>query len=98
MLGFPPFAGHRMAEPCGPGHPPAGENGITVERSSNRLGAAEPVRPARLVIGIIGDMALGAPACAAGMAVPPNGVAIALVAGTPPVQLDGTDSGPTEVA
>lgn len=70
-----------------------------MERSSNRLGAAELVRPARLVIGIIGGIALGAPACAAGMALPPNGVAVAaLVAGTAPVQLDGTDSGPTEVA
>lgn len=43
-----------------------------MERSSNRLGAAAPSRPARLVTGIIGGMALGAPACPAGMAPEPS--------------------------
>lgn len=81
-------------------YPPAGEKGMTVERSSNRLGAAAPLRPARLVIGIIGGMAPDAAACAAWMAaVGPNGVAAAaLVAGAAPVQLDGAESAPTEVA
>ena len=55
------FSAIRWPSSSGPGHPPAGENGITVERSSNRLGAAEPSRPAKLVTGIIGGMALGAP-------------------------------------
>jgi hypothetical protein len=52
-----------------------------------------------LVTGIIGGMALGAPACAAGTApVPPNGIAvIALVEGAA-AEPDGTDSAPTEVA
>jgi hypothetical protein len=58
--------------------------GITVDRSSNRVGAAEPLRPPMVVIGIIGGMAGCAPACAAGMALaPPNGMpaATALVEG-----------------
>lgn len=71
-----------------------------MDRSSNRLGAAEPLRPARLVTGIIGGMPVGAPACAAGTApAPVNGVATAaVVAGAAPAQVDGTDSAPTEVA
>lgn len=70
-----------------------------MERSSNRLGAAEPSRPARLVTGIIGGVALGAPGCAAGMApVPPNGIAVTALDEGAAAQLDGTDSAPTEVA
>lgn len=70
-----------------------------MERISKRLGAAEPSRPATLVIGIIGGMAPAAAGCAAGIAlVAPNGIAAALVEGAAPTQLDGTDSGPTEAA
>jgi hypothetical protein len=55
-------------------HPPAGEKGITVDRSSNQLGAADPSRPARLATGIIGGIAVGA--CPAETApVPANGIA-----------------------
>jgi hypothetical protein len=42
-----------------PSYPPAGEKGMTVDRSSNRLGAAEALRPATLVSGIIGGIAVG---------------------------------------
>jgi hypothetical protein len=46
-------------------YPAAGVKGITVERSSNRVGAAVPARPPMLVIGIIGGMADCVPAGAA---------------------------------
>ena len=74
--------------------------GITVERSSNRVGVSAPVRPPMLVIGIIGGMADCVPAGAAEMAgVPPTCHAVpAAVAGAAPVQADGTVSAPIEVA
>lgn len=98
LLGFAPFIGRWLPASGDPRHPPAGENGTTVERSSNRLGAAEASRPARLVIGIIGGIAAGPPACPGGR-VPTNGIAAAgPVEGAAAAQLDGTDSGPTEVA
>lgn len=79
-----------------PSYPPAGEKGMTVDRSSNRLGAAEALRPATLVSGIIGGIAV-APACPVGTTLA-GGIAAALGEGATPAQLDGTDSGPTEVA
>ena len=73
--------------------------GITVERSSNRVGAAEPSRAPMVVIGIIGGMAVCAPPCAAGMEVaPPNGMAAAVALVDGAAQADGTDNAPTEVA
>ena len=73
--------------------------GITVERSSNRVGAAEPPRAPMVVIGIIGGMAVCAPPCAAGMEVaPPNGMAAAVALVDGAAQADGTDNAPTEVA
>ena len=74
--------------------------GITVERSSNRVGAPAPPRPPMLAIGIIGGMADRVPAGAAEMAgVSPTCIAVpAAVTGAAPVQADGTVSGPTEVA
>ncbi len=38
-------------------YPAAGVKGITVERSSNRVGVAAPPRPPMLATGIIGGMA-----------------------------------------
>lgn len=75
-------------------------NGMTVERSSNRVGVSTPWRPPIVVIGIIGGMPVCAPACTAGTApAPPNGVAAAaLAAGAAAVQAAGADKAPTEVA
>jgi hypothetical protein len=75
--------------------------GITVDRSSNRVGDAKPARPPKLATGIIGGMAECTPACAAGVAPAlPNCIAAAagLTDGAAPVQADGTDNAPTEVA
>ena len=75
--------------------------GITVERSSNRVGASAPPRPPMVVIGIIGGTADCVPAGAAEIAaVPPTCIAVpaAVTGGAPPVQADGTVSAPTEVA
>jgi hypothetical protein len=73
---------------------------MTVERISNRLGAAAASRPDRLVTGIIGGMPAAGPACAADAApAPVNGSAAAGFAADAALpQPDGTDSGPTEVA
>jgi hypothetical protein len=80
-----------------PGYPPAGEKGMTVERISNRLGAAGALRAARLVTGIIGGIAVGAPECPVGIGLA-HGIAPAgVVDVAAPAQLAGTDSGPTEV-
>src|ERR1700743_2965776 len=79
----------------------AGVKGITVERSSNRVGASAPPRPPMLAIGIIGGMPDCVPAVTAEMAgVPPTCIAgpAAVAAGAAPVQADGTVNAPTEVA
>jgi hypothetical protein len=82
-------------------HPVAGVKGITVERSSNRVGVAAPWRPAMLATGIIGGIADCAPAGAADMAgVPPMCIAVPAVAigGAAAVHADGTDNAPALVA
>jgi hypothetical protein len=87
--------------PPGGRYPAAGVKGITVERSSNRVGASAAPRPPILAIGIIGGMADCAPAGAAEMAgVPPTCIAVpaAVIGGAAAVQADGTVSAPTEVA
>jgi hypothetical protein len=76
-------------------YPAAGVKGITVERSSNRVGVGATWRPPIAVIGIIGGMPVCAPAWTAERApVPPNGAA----AGVAPVQAVGTDNAPAVVA
>jgi len=78
-------------------YPPAGENGTTVDRSSNRVGAGGLPRPATLVSGIIGGIALGAPAGPAGMTLASGVTGDELVGAAEAAQVDGTESGPTEV-
>src|ERR1700754_1560294 len=81
-------------------YPAAGVKGITVERSSNRVGACAPPRPPMLAIGIIGVMADCVPAAAEMAGAPPTCIAVpaAVTGGAAPVQADGTVSAPTEVA
>jgi hypothetical protein len=82
-------------------YPAAGVKGITVERSSNRVGVAAPWRPPMLATGIIGGMADCAPAGAAEMAeAPPMCIAVPAVAigGAAPVHAAGTDNAPALVA
>ena len=96
MFGSAPPGGRRAGS-----YPAAGVKGITVERSSNRVGTPAPPRPPMLAIGIIGGMADCVPAGAAERAgVPPTCIAVpaAVIGGAAPVQADGTVSAPTEVA
>src|SRR3984893_11058223 len=82
-------------------YPAAGVKGITVERSSNRVGVSAPPRPPMLAIGIIGGMADCVPAGAAEMAgLPPTCLAgpAGGTGGAAPVQAYGTVSARTEVA
>lgn len=81
--------------PPGGRYPAAGVNGITVGRSSNRVGVWAPWRPPIAVIGISGGIPVCAPAWTAETApAPPNGVA----AGAAPVHAVGTDNAPAVVA
>src|ERR1700730_5980119 len=80
-------------------YPAAGVKGITVERSSNRVGPSAPPRPPMLAIGIIGGMADCVPAGAAEMAGPPPtciAVPAAVTGGAAPGQADGSGNAPTE--
>jgi hypothetical protein len=82
-------------------YPAAGVKGITVERSSNLVGVAAPPRPLMLATGIIGGIADCVPVgAAAADGAPPRCIAVPAVVteGAAPVQVDGTDNAPTEVA
>ena len=81
-------------------YPAAGVKGITVERSSNRVGVAAPWRPLMLATGIIGGMADCAPAGAGRAGLPTACIAVPAVAigGAAAVHADGTDNAPARVA
>lgn len=78
-------------------YPAAGVKGITVERSSNRVGVWAAWRPPIAVIGIIGGMSVCVPAWTA-EAAPAPPIGVAAVAGAAPVHAVGTDNAPAVVA